>query len=94
MTSESISQAPLELADKGYTQLVSYLTEPAVNDIGKVRSFFVWIASQRLQEVLDYVGNNMPGSDKPLFVVLLTLVKQWGNGYSELFSNLCKYVGH
>jgi len=86
----TLLQAPLDLAAKGYPELIAYLTKPAQNDVGKVRSFFVWIASQRLEQVLDYVGSNMPGTDKPLFLVVLTLVRQWGNGYSELFYTLCK----
>jgi len=68
------------------------LVEPATNDIGRARSFFVWIASQRLQNIVDFVDNTLPPEDSPLYTVLLMLLKQWGNGYSEIFSNLCRYI--
>jgi len=84
-------QAPLELAAHSYQALGDYLVRPATNDIGKARSFFVWIASQRLQNIVDFVDNTLPPENSPLYTVLLMLLKQWGNGYSELFSNLCRY---
>jgi len=80
------------LAAKSYQALAEYLVEPATNDIGRARSFFVWIASQRLQHIVDFVDNTIPPEDSPLYTVLLMLLKQWGNGYSELFSKLCQYV--
>jgi hypothetical protein len=85
-----VLQAPLELAAKSYRALADYLVRPAKNDIGKIRGFYVWIASQRLNKVVTFVGNKLPEEDTPLYTVLLTLVKQWGNGYSKLFSGLCK----
>lgn len=85
-------QAPLELAANSYRALADYLVQPATTDIGRARSFFVWIASQRLQNIVDFVDNTIPSEDSPLYTVLLMLLKQWGNGYSELFSNLCRYV--
>jgi len=85
-------QAPLKLAADSYQALADYLIQPANNDIGMARSFFVWIASQRLQDIMDFVDNTLPPEDSPLYTVLLMLLKQWGNGYSELFSNLCRYV--
>jgi len=85
-------QAPLELAADSYRALTDYLTQPATNGIGQARSFFVWIASQRLQNIVDFVDNTLPSEDSPLYTVLLMLLKQWGNGYSELFSKLCQYA--
>ena len=85
-----LSQAPLKLAANSYKALAEYLVRPAKNDIGKIRSFYYWIASQRLQKVVDFVDNKLPPEDTPLYTVLLTLVKQWGNGYSELFTKLCE----
>jgi len=87
-----VSQAPLDLAATSYQALVDYLVQPAKDDIGKARSFFVWIASQRLQNIVEFVDNTIPPEDSPLYTVLLMLLKQWGNGYSELFSNLCRSV--
>ena len=80
------------MAADSYQALANYLVKPATNDIGKARSFFVWIASQRLQDIVDFVNNTLPPEDSPLYTVLLMLLKQWGNGYSELFSKLCEYV--
>jgi len=68
------------------------LVQPATNEIGRARSFYVWIASQRLHSIVEYVNNKIPPEDSPLYTVLLMLLKQWGNGYSELFSKLCQYV--
>jgi len=80
------------LAADSYQALADYLIQPANNDIAMARSFFVWIASQRLQDIMDFVDNTLPPEDSPLYTVLLMLLKQWGNGYSELFSKLCRYV--
>ena len=92
------------MAADTYQTLANYLVRPANNDIGRARSFFVWIASQRLQDIVawiasqrlqdivDFVDNTLPPEDSPLYTVLLMLLKQWGNGYSELFSRLCQYV--
>jgi len=87
-----VLQAPLKVAAVSYQELAGYLIEPANNDIGMARSFFVWIASQRLQDIVDFLDSTLPPEDSPLYTVLLMLLKQWGNGYSELFSNLCRYV--
>jgi len=76
-------QAPLKLAAVDYQTLANYLVRPASSDIGRARSFFVWIASQRLQNIVDFVDNTIPPEDSPLYTVLLMLLKQWGNGYSE-----------
>ena len=67
------------------------MVQPATNDIGRARSFYVWIASQRLHSIVEFV-NKIPPEDSPLYTVLLILLKQWGNGYSYLFSKLCQYV--
>jgi len=83
-------QTPLKLAADSYQTLANYLVRPATNDIGRARSFFVWIASQRLQDIVEFVDNTLPPEDSPLYTVLLMLLKQWGNGYSELFSKLCQ----
>jgi hypothetical protein len=90
-----LSKAPLQLAAQGYKPLNDYLTRPTNNDIGKARSFYVWIASLRRQQLIDFVSNELdnsvPADNTPLYAALMTLVKQWGNGYSEMFSKLCRY---
>jgi len=78
------------LAADSYRALADYLVQPATNDIGRARSFFVWIASQRLQNIVEFVDNTLPPEDSPLYTVLLMLLKQWGNGYSQLFYKLCQ----
>ncbi|ESO03382.1 hypothetical protein HELRODRAFT_173674 [Helobdella robusta] len=84
---------PFEMASDSYEKLVSYLVKTAKNDVGKARAIFVWIASQRLQQIMDYVGDRLPPSKSPLYSILHILVKQWGNGYSEIFSKMCKCAG-
>jgi len=49
---------------------MEYLIRPADNDIGKVRSFYVWIASQTLQNVADFAGDKLPATDTPLYVLV------------------------
>lgn len=83
-------QAPLHLAADSYEALVSYLTEPATNDIGRVRAFYSWIAAQDPDAVTLYTDGVTPSQETPLYPLLVTLLKKWRKGYTYLLFHLCK----
>ena len=83
-------QTPLHLAAESYTALVSYLIEPAKNDVQRIRAFYTWIASQNPDIVTFYTNGKTPDERSPLYPLLVTLLKKWRKGYAYLFYHMCK----
>ncbi|ELU09304.1 hypothetical protein CAPTEDRAFT_192522 [Capitella teleta] len=80
---------PLHLAAESYEALVSYLIEPANDDIGKIRSFYTWIASQNPEAITLFTDGVTPDQSTPLYPLLVTLLKKWRKGYAYMFYHMC-----
>lgn len=83
---EKARQTPPEKA-KDYQELIAYLTEDCKTDVEKVRSIFIWMASQDIAKA-DY--SSVTDSDTPMG--LMKLMKDKRARYSTFFAVLCRHA--
>ena len=77
-------QAPADKANN-YRELITYLTQDCRTDLQKVRSIFVWLGCQNIDNT-DYSG--VTDSDSPRGY--MKLIQDYRGSYSAFFTLLCR----
>ena len=93
----------MSLAAGSYASLAAHLAQPAKDDLGRVRAFFVWIAAQAglqqvdaNQDMIDALekGGAELKQDTPLFRLAIIYSRNDlpGEDYAQLLADLCRLV--